>query len=57
MIWVIWHFFKLPYLLADTFWPKLWRFFVLRTWHPWTLGSKFLAQWAQVNNPILEKIY
>ncbi len=34
MIRPIWHFFKLPYLLVGTFWPKPWHFFVLRTWHP-----------------------
>ena len=34
MIRASWHFFKLPYLVVGTFWPKPWHFFVLRTWHP-----------------------
>ncbi len=43
MIRAIGHFFKLPYLLVCTFWPKPWHFFLLRTWHPWTLKNASLS--------------
>ncbi len=43
MIRAIWHFFKLPYLVVGTFWPKPWHFFVLRTWHPCPDASRAAA--------------